>query len=168
MPDPETIERLPLQFDSATSQRVNRTCEWEKLGSMAESKRAVERPLSPHLSIYRPQINMVMSIVHRITGVALYFGTLLLVIWLFAATMGEEAFAAVNAAFGHPLGKLVLFGYSWTLIHHMLGGIRHLIWDTGRGLEIGAVDALGWLTIVGSVSLTIALWAGGLALRGGL
>jgi succinate dehydrogenase / fumarate reductase cytochrome b subunit len=135
---------------------------------MAETKRARERPLSPHLGIYRPQINMVMSIVHRLTGAALYFGTLLLAAWLIAAAMGEGPFGAVNAVFGHPLGKLVLFGYSWALIHHMLGGMRHLLWDTGRGLDLGAVDFLCWLTIVGSLSLTVALWAVGLSLRGGL
>ena len=135
---------------------------------MAETKRAVERPLSPHLGIYRPQINMVMSIVHRLTGVALYLGTLLLAAWLIAAVMGEQAFAAVNAIFGHPLGKLVLLGYSWALIHHMLGGMRHLLWDTGRGLEPRTADALSWLTIIGSLALTAGLWAVGISLRGGL
>jgi len=135
---------------------------------MAETKRTVERPLSPHLSIYRLQINMVMSIVHRLTGGALYFGTLLLAAWLIAAAMGERQFALVSEIFGHPLGKLVLFGYSWALIHHMLGGMRHLLWDTGRGLSLGAVDLLSWLTVIASVSLTLALWAAGIAMRGGL
>jgi succinate dehydrogenase / fumarate reductase cytochrome b subunit len=128
----------------------------------------VERPLSPHLSIYRPQINMVMSIVHRLTGAALYFGTLLFAAWLIAAAMGEQTFAVVSAIFGHPLGKLVLAGYSWALIHHMLGGMRHLVWDTGRGLAPRTADALSWLTIVGSLALTAALWAVGISLRGGL
>ena len=100
---------------------------------MAETKRTVERPLSPHLGIYRMQITMLMSIVHRITGGALYFGTILLAAWLVSAAMGERAFATVNALFGHPLGKFVLFGYTWALLHHMLGGMRHLLWDTGRG-----------------------------------
>ena len=135
---------------------------------MADAKRMLERPLSPHLSIYRPQINMVMSIAHRITGGALYFGTLLLAAWLMAVATGPKAFDFVNTLFSHPLGKLVLAGYSWALIHHMLGGIRHMIWDTGRGLSIGAVNALGWLTIIGSLGLTAALWAGAYALRGGL
>jgi succinate dehydrogenase / fumarate reductase cytochrome b subunit len=135
---------------------------------MAETERTVERPLSPHLGIYRFEINMVMSIVHRLTGAANYVGTALLAAWLLAAASGEQAYAAVNALFGHPLGKLVLFGYSWSVTHHLLGGVRHLIWDTGRGLTIGAVNALGWLTIVGSLALTIALWAAGLALRGAL
>jgi succinate dehydrogenase / fumarate reductase cytochrome b subunit len=135
---------------------------------MAESKRAVERPLSPHLGIYRPQINMVVSIVHRLTGAALYVGTLLLAAWLIAAAMGERAFAVVSDIFGHPLGKLVLLGYSWALIHHMLGGMRHLLWDTGRGLQPRSADFLSWLTVIGSLALTAALWAVGISLRGGL
>lgn len=135
---------------------------------MAETKRVVERPLSPHLGIYRMTITMAMSIMHRITGGALYFGTILLAAWLMAAAMGERQFAVVNEVFGHPLGKLVLFGYSWALIHHMLGGMRHLLWDTGRGLEPRSADILGWLSILGSLSLTVALWAVGLSLRGGL
>jgi succinate dehydrogenase / fumarate reductase cytochrome b subunit len=135
---------------------------------MAEIKQPIERPLSPHLGIYRPLINMVMSIVHRITGAANYVGTLLIAAWLVAAATGPEAYDKVNTVFGHPLGKLVLLGYSWSVIHHMLGGIRHLIWDTGRGFEIGAVNALCWTTILGSLTLTVALWAAGIAARGGL
>jgi succinate dehydrogenase cytochrome b subunit len=131
---------------------------------MAEAKQAVERPLSPHLSIYARQINMVMSILHRLTGAALYFGTLLLAAWLIAAAMGERPFALVNGLLAHPTGKLVLFGYTWALAHHMLGGIRHLIWDTGRGLAIGQVNLLCWLTVVGSIVLTLAIWAVGLDL----
>ena len=135
---------------------------------MAEARQAVERPLSPHLSIYRPLINMVMSILHRLTGLALYFGTLLLAAWLIAVAMGPKQFEAVNAILGHPVGKLVLFGYTWALCHHMLGGMRHLIWDTGRGFQIWQVNLLSWLTIVGSIALTLALWAAGLMLRGDL
>jgi succinate dehydrogenase cytochrome b subunit len=135
---------------------------------MAETKHTIDRPLSPHLSIYRPLINMVMSIVHRITGSANYLGTLLIAAWLVSAALGPEAYNMVNALLGHPLGKLVLLGYSWSVIHHMLGGIRHLIWDTGRGFSIGAVNALCWLTILGSLALTAALWIAGIAVRGGL
>ena len=135
---------------------------------MAETKRTVERPLSPHLGIYRMQITMLMSIVHRITGAALYFGTILLAAWLVSAAMGERAFAEVNALFGHPLGKLVLFGYTWAVAHHMLGGMRHLLWDTGRAMDPRSADILGWLTILGSLSLTVVLWAVGLSLRGAL
>jgi succinate dehydrogenase / fumarate reductase cytochrome b subunit len=135
---------------------------------MAETTRTMERPLSPHLGIYRLTITMVMSIVHRITGAALYVGTLLLAAWLISVAMGPKTYDPVNALFGHPLGKLVLLGYTWAVFHHMLGGIRHLIWDTGRAMQPGAADALGWLTIVGSLALTVALWAVGISLRGGL
>jgi succinate dehydrogenase / fumarate reductase cytochrome b subunit len=134
---------------------------------MAEARHTVERPLSPHLSIYARQINMVMSILHRLTGAALYFGTLLLAAWLIAAAMGEAPFALVSAVFAHPIGTLVLFGYTWALAHHMLGGMRHLLWDTGRGLQIWQVNVLSWLTLVGSVALTLAIWAVAL-LDGGL
>ena len=133
---------------------------------MAETRHTVDRPLSPHLSIYSPLINMVMSILHRITGAALYVGTLLLAAWLLAAAMGEKTYAVVNDVFAHPLGKLVLFGYTWALFHHMLGGTRHLLWDTGRGLKIWQVNILSWLTIIGSVSLTVAAWGLALMLRG--
>jgi len=135
---------------------------------MAETGESATRPLSPHLSVYRPLINMVMSILHRITGGALYFGTLLLAAWLVAAASGEAPFALVNAFFAHPVGKLVLFGYSWALLHHMLGGLRHFLWDTGRGFSISQVNALSWFTIIGSVVLTLVLWMVGLTLRGEL
>src|SRR4051812_49337029 len=90
------------------------------------------RPLSPHLWIYRWPLTMVVSIVHRITGVALYFGTVLLAWWLSAAASRNQAyFDLVNGLFGSWIGLIVLFGYSWVLIHHMLGGLRYLTWDTG-------------------------------------
>lgn len=124
---------------------------------MAETKRA-ERPLSPHLQIYRWPVTMTVSILHRITGGALYFGTLLLLWWLLAAATSDSAFDLVQAVFGHWLGLLVLFGYSWALIHHGLGGIRHLIWDTGHGLDLPSANWLAWANIGGSVALTILLW----------
>ena len=130
------------------------------------AQHTIERPLSPHLSIYRPLINMVMSIVHRITGGALYFGTLLLAAWLAAAALGEREFAFVNQLFAHPIGLLILFGYTWALLHHMFGGIRHLIWDTGHGLDIRSVDILCWLSLVASLTATVAVWLVGLSMRG--
>ena len=102
-----------------------------------------ERPLSPHLQIYKPLLTMMMSIVHRITGGALYFGMLLLVWWLIAAAAGPNAYASVQWFMETLLGRLILFGYTWALIHHMLGGIRHLIWDLGYGF--GPVER-EWLT----------------------
>jgi len=139
--------------------------------SVSGSKHA--RPLSPHLQIYSPLINMVMSIIHRITGAALYLGTLLLAWWLIAAASGQPYFDYVNGLFGAsvygiPVGRIVLFGYTWALVHHMLGGVRHLIWDTGRGFALPTVNALCWATIVLSVTLTLAIWVVAWQLRGGL
>ncbi len=134
----------------------------------AESGSAARpRPTSPHLQIYSPMINMVMSIVHRMTGAALYFGSLLLAIWLIAAAMGPEAFDQVNVLFGSLLGRLVLIGYTWALLHHMLGGIRHLIWDTGRGLDIKTADFLCWTSIILSLALTAVIWLVGTGVLGG-
>jgi succinate dehydrogenase / fumarate reductase cytochrome b subunit len=127
-----------------------------------------ERPLSPHLQIYAPSISMVMSILHRMTGAALYLGSALLAAWLIAAASGKEAFDALNGLFATWLGRLVLVGYTWALIHHMVGGIRHLIWDTGRGFALPTVDLLSWLTITLSIGITVAVWVVGLGLRGGL
>jgi succinate dehydrogenase / fumarate reductase cytochrome b subunit len=117
------------------------------------------RPLSPHLQIYRPMLTMMMSIMHRLTGIALYFGTLILVWWLISAARGPEAFATAQSLLVTPLGILVLAGYSWALIHHMLGGLRHLLWDTGRGLTIPSVERLAQLNLAGSIVLTVLLWS---------
>lgn len=117
------------------------------------------RPLSPHLTVYKFYPTMAMSIVHRITGAALYFGTLLVAWWLIAAAAGPDYFNFANAIFGSFLGRLVLFGYTWALLHHMIGGIRHLVWDTGRGLEKHTSTKIAWATLVCSVALTIILWA---------
>lgn len=134
----------------------------------AESGSAARpRPTSPHLQIYSQKINMVMSIVHRMTGAALYFGSLLLAIWLIAAATGPEAFDQANAFFGSIIGRLILFGYTWALLHHMFGGIRHLIWDTGRGLDIKTADLLCWASLIGSVLLTIVIWLGASGVLGG-
>ena len=135
---------------------------------MGDAKGAAERPLSPHLQIYSPLINMVMSIVHRITGAALYFGTLLLAWWLIAVAQGPKHYEFFRGVIGHPIGMLVLFGYTWALVHHMLGGMRHLMWDTGRGFDLRTVDILAWGSIVGSVAITLGLWTVGFMLRGSL
>jgi succinate dehydrogenase / fumarate reductase cytochrome b subunit len=123
--------------------------------SSAEAK--ANRPLSPHLQIYRWPITMAMSIAHRVTGGALYFGTLLLVWWLAAAASGPGAFDFANAVFGSWIGRLVLFGYSWALLHHMLGGLRHFLWDFGIGLGKPARDQLALANIVASAALTDVL-----------
>ena len=124
-----------------------------------------KRPLSPHLSIYRPIPTMVMSILHRITGVALYAGTLLIAWWLFAASTSEAYFEWVSAFFGSILGRLILFGYTWTLMHHFAGGLRHLLWDTGRGFDKHFSTRLAWATLAFSLLATVLIWILGYAVR---
>lgn len=133
---------------------------------MAPRELPPARPISPHLTVFRPLINMVMSILHRITGAALYLGMALLAWWLAAASSGPDAFATANAFFGSWFGRLVLFGFTWALIHHLLGGVRHLIWDTGYGMTKPARDQLSWATIIGSVGLTVLVWIAGYLARG--
>jgi succinate dehydrogenase / fumarate reductase cytochrome b subunit len=135
-------------------------------GAETQARARKARPLSPHLQIYSPLINMVMSGVHRITGAALYLGTILLAWWLIAAATSPAYFAFVNGVFGSPLGLAVLFGYTWALMHHMLGGIRHLIWDTGRGFEIETINLLSWATLIGALVLTLGIWGWALKVKG--
>lgn len=135
---------------------------------MSHSTATRARPVSPHLTIYRWRPTMTMSILHRITGAALYFGILLLAAWLVAAATSREWFDRIDWLYGTWLGRLVLFGYSWALIHHMLGGIRHLIWDTGAGLEKKSATSLAVANIVLSVVLTVAVWVAGYMARGAL
>jgi succinate dehydrogenase / fumarate reductase cytochrome b subunit len=116
------------------------------------------RPLSPHLQIYKPMLTMMMSIMHRITGVGLYFGIILLVWWLTAASISDSYFDFVQGFFGNWFGRLVLFGFSWALIHHALGGLRHLLWDTGRGYDLKVVEWLARVNLAGSIVLTLLLW----------
>ena len=124
---------------------------------MSETK-PVARPLSPHLQIYRPMLTMIMSILHRITGVVLYFGVVLLVWWFSAAATSDSYFDLVQRFFGHWLGRLLLFGFTWALIHHMLGGLRHFLWDTGRGFDLKLVELLARANLAGSVVITVVLW----------
>ncbi len=125
---------------------------------MAPPKAAPARPLSPHLQIYRPMLTMMMSIVHRITGAALYFGTVLMVIWLIAAASGPSAFETAQSVYGSVLGQLVLFGYTWALIHHAFGGVRHLIWDVGLGFDAKSREFMALANLVGSIALTVLIW----------
>ena len=110
---------------------------------------------------------MTMSIVHRITGVALYFGTLLIVWWLVAAAASESYFDLVGWVFGSWIGRLVLLGYTWALMHHMLGGIRHFIWDTGAAMDKHTASKLAWASLAVSLALTLLIWIAGYAARGG-
>ena len=117
------------------------------------------RPLSPHLQVYKPQLTSVLSISHRITGVALAVGTLLLAWWLIAAAAGPDAFAVVQGFLGSWLGYLILFGFSYALMYHLCNGIRHLFWDAGYGFELETVYKSGWATVIVSVALTVVTWA---------
>ena len=128
---------------------------------------ARKRPLSPHMQIHRWPLPMIMSIVHRITGAGLYFGTLLLMWWLVAAGQGPNAYSKVSAFIGSLFGRVILFGYTWALIHHMLGGIRHLIWDSGHGFGPER-ESLALMTAVGSIGLTALLWVVGYLIMGGV
>ena len=128
---------------------------------MAETR----RPLSPHLQIYRPMLTMVMSIMHRLTGVALYCGMVLLVWWLSAAAISDSCFATVQAVFGHWLGRLVLFGFTWALIHHMLGGLKHFIWDTGRGFDLKTVELMAKGSLAASIVITLLIWVIGTGVK---
>ena len=123
------------------------------------------RPLSPHLQIYKPIPTMVMSIVHRITGGALYFGTLLVVWWLVAAATGPAHYEWASWFMGTLIGRLVLFGYTWALVHHMLGGLRHFVWDMGHGFEKHSTTRIARLMPVVSVILTVLIWVIGLTIR---
>ena len=122
---------------------------------MAEAKR-VDRPLSPHLQIYRIQLTSVSSILTRITGNALIIGVMLAVWWLLAAATSDAYFAVANAIATSWFGDLVFTGSLWAIWYHLLAGVRHLIFDSGRGLDIPTAEKLGWVCITGSVVLTIA------------
>lgn len=125
-----------------------------------------ERPLSPHLQIYKPQLTSVLSIAHRFTGLALSVGTLFLVWWLVAAATSDSAFATAQGFFGSWLGLLILFGFAFSFFFHLCNGIRHLGWDAGYGFDIRTTYASGWAVVVASVALTILAYAVGLAMRG--
>ncbi|HSR71784.1 MAG TPA: succinate dehydrogenase, cytochrome b556 subunit [Kiloniellales bacterium] len=117
-----------------------------------------QRPLSPHLQIYRPQLTSVLSILHRLTGVGLAFGTLLLIYWLVAIAAGPEAYRTAQAVIGSFLGRLLLFGWTVALFYHLCNGIRHLVWDAGYGYELATLYRTGWLVVGATVALSLLSW----------
>lgn len=125
------------------------------------------RPLSPHLQVYKWGLHMALSILHRATGVALGAGTLLLAWWLIAAASGPEAYAQVQVCMTSWLGRLVMFGFTWALMLHLCNGVRHLVWDAGRGFELPTVRLSNQLVLWGSVALTLLVWVIGYGLIGG-
>jgi succinate dehydrogenase / fumarate reductase cytochrome b subunit len=122
-----------------------------------------QRPLSPHLQIYKLQLTSVLSFSHRATGVALAGGTILLVWWLLAAATGDDAFATAQAFWSSWIGRLMLLGWTWSLMFHLCNGLRHLGWDAGWGYELPAAYRSGWMVVGGSVILTLIVWIAGYA-----
>ena len=123
------------------------------------------RPLSPHLSIYRPTMTMVMSIAHRISGAGLYLGVLLLAWFLIAASTDAATFGVFSAFIESIIGRLMLFLFSWALFHHLIGGLRHIVCDAGYGLDAPLRDQMAWATLIGGFALTIVVWALAYAVR---
>lgn len=124
-----------------------------------------QRPLSPFL-LYRWQYTMALSFLHRFTGCALSVGLLLLVYWLAAAAGGADAYASAQEVFAHPLTRVALVGFSFAFFYHLMNGVRHLVWDTGRGFDKAQARASGWLAFLGAIVLTAFLWF--LLARGGV
>jgi succinate dehydrogenase / fumarate reductase cytochrome b subunit len=123
------------------------------------------RPLSPHLGIYRFTLTMAMSIAHRITGAGLYVGSLMLVWFLLAASMDASAFAHFSEFIQSFFGRLILFGFTWALFQHLLGGVRHLIMDAGYGMDDPEREQMAQATLIGGFVLTLVVWAIGYAVR---
>ncbi len=116
------------------------------------------RPLSPHLQVYKPQLTSITSIMHRISGVALSVGTLLLIYWLTAAAAGPEQYAQAQGVLGSFLGQLILFLFTYALFYHLCNGIRHLFWDAGKGFELSTAYTSGYAAIGVSAALTVLVW----------
>jgi succinate dehydrogenase / fumarate reductase cytochrome b subunit len=116
------------------------------------------RPVSPNIQIYRPQLTSVLSIANRITGALLSFAAIGLVVWLVAGAYGPQAYGVVQGVIASWLGQLVLFGATFAFFLHLLGGIRHLVWDTVHGFELRQIYLSGWMVVVASIVLTIAAW----------
>lgn len=118
-----------------------------------------QRPLSPHMGIYKWQVQMVTSIVHRATGIALSVGTLLVLWGVYSLASGEDSYNQFKTCIGSPIGMILLFGWSWALFYHLCNGIRHLFQDGGMGYAIPQFVRSSWLSIIGSIVLTIIVWA---------
>ncbi len=123
------------------------------------------RPLSPHLDVYKLPLTGLISITHRITGVGLSVGTLLLACWLMAAATGAESYATINGFLGSWVGMLLMFLWSFAFFFHLCNGIRHLIWDTGRGLDLADVEKSAKFVLIATAVLTVLTWV--IALAGG-
>ncbi len=125
------------------------------------------RPLSPHLQIYKPQLTALLSIAHRASGLFLAIGTLLLVYWLMALAQGPESYTQAQSFFGSWFGRLILFAWVFALFYHLCNGIRHLFWDMGMGFEIATVYTSGTIVIIAATALTLIAFVMAFAMRGG-
>lgn len=132
---------------------------------MASKK--TERPLSPHLFIYRFPLTLALSIIHRATGIAMYFGTLVVVWWFMSLAIGEDAYNAFAWFMGSWFGMIVLFGFTWVLFHHMFGGVKHFFWDFGKGFELDTVERVAKFAVIVPICATIIVWAVGLLMLSG-
>ena len=126
-----------------------------------------ERPLSPHLQIYKLELPMVLSGLHRITGIALSVGSILLVAWILSAVLSAEVFASMNRFLGGFIGQFMLFGWTFSLIYHSVNGVRHLIWDTGRLLEVKQIYSSSKIVLAITIVLTLLAWILGGGFPGG-
>ena len=117
------------------------------------------RPLSPHITIYRWQIGNSLSILHRLTGIALALGLPALTYWLASLATGQGSYRAAAHAFASPVGVLLLIGWSFAFFYHLLNGVRHLLWDVGLGFERHERHASGWIAVLGALGLTLSVWA---------
>jgi succinate dehydrogenase / fumarate reductase cytochrome b subunit len=126
---------------------------------MTEAARSSrDRPLSPHLQVWRWHITMFTSIAHRATGIALYAGALIAAAWAMSLAGGAETYTTFKAVMGSPLGKLVMFGLTVSFFYHLANGVRHLVWDTGRGFDIRSANASAVLVIAFALAASIAIW----------
>ncbi len=126
-----------------------------------------QRPLSPHMQVYRPQLTSVLSITHRATGIALSVGLVVLVWWLSSAAAGAQAYDRTADLLGSVIGRVMLFGFTFSFFYHLCNGIRHLMWDIGKGFEIAQIYASGWAVVIAATALTVLTWAVALLQIGG-
>jgi len=125
------------------------------------------RPLSPHLQVYRPQITSFLSIIHRLTGVALTAGALLFSYWIISTSYGESAFNTAQSLLGSWFGQFVMFGFTFAIFYHLCNGIRHMAWDAGRGYDMPTLRKSGWFVVIISLSLTALTWIAAYTQTGG-
>jgi succinate dehydrogenase / fumarate reductase, cytochrome b subunit len=130
-----------------------------KLSPVTAHRENKVRPTSPHWQVYRWQIGNTLSILHRLTGVALALGLIALCYWFVALASGPQSYAAAMRVFASPLGMLVMMGWTFAFLYHLLNGVRHLFWDLGVGFERTPRHASGWLAVLGAVGLTLGVWA---------